>query len=181
MGLPYGLPPQALQSLAISLSRQSVIEGQLKGLRGVVQRREQALIDEKSKLIKAQHAAAQVLNLHRWTWTLARSWLTFLASAIVVAILLVLVRLVLKKVPALKDLADVLRPTESIVIAGSAILILFLYQGFQVLGAALGATVLFPLVTAIAVRAARCERADAADRRKNNHTGEPALPQEQKR
>ncbi len=183
-GLLQGLSSQALQSLATSLSRQSVIQGQLEGLRGELRRREQELTQEKCKLIEAQRTATHDLNERRWIWTIARSGLSFLASLLVVAILLGLVLLVLlglKKVPALQALPDVLRPGVSILIAGLAILILFLYQGFQVLGAALGATALLLLVIPIAVRAARRERKDASEHQRTDQ-GEGAAPsQERKR
>ena len=107
---------------------------------------------------------------------LARSGLTFLASLFVVVILLGLVLLGLKTSPWPSRISPTSSPQESILIAGLAILILFLYQGFQVLGAALGATASCRSVIPIAVRTARRERKDASERRITDHGEDPRPP-----
>ena len=160
-GLLLGLSPQLL--LATSLSRQNILRAQLEGLREEVQRREQTLTQEKYALIGAQRSATQVVNQRRGVWMIARSGLNFLASLLVVAILLGLMFLGIKKTPFLRSLTEVLSPEKTILIAALAILVLFLYQGFQVLGASLGAIALLLLLIVLAVPAVRRALHDSSD------------------
>jgi hypothetical protein len=176
--LLQGLSSQALQSLATNL--QGALLGQLEGLRGELRRREQALTQEKSELIKAQRAATQDLNQRRLWWTFMRSGLSFLASLLVVASSLGVVFLAPKLFPALQVSPDVLRLGESILIAGLTILILFFYQGFQILGAALGATALLLLLIPIAVSKAGRER-EGASKHQGTDRGEGAAPSEERK